>query len=112
MRSAAEIVYSNSGTSYGTADPASTACPATANSLTANADIVAYRAGMPTPASLVCTVTPTTRAAYAFAYPLIGSGTAGDYWCVDSAGTAGKVNVTTAANIVLADDTCVKIDAR
>jgi prepilin-type N-terminal cleavage/methylation domain-containing protein len=111
IRAAAELVYSNTGSAYGTADPATAACPATANSLPADSNIVAALAAMPAGTTVKCGVTATTRTAYAVAASLTG-GAAGDYWCIDSAGNAGKINITTPANVVVADDTCAKMDAR
>ena len=112
MRAAAEIVYSNTGSAYGTADPADATCPTTAGALTNDTNFRAYITGMPSGVTVKCGVTATTRAAYAVAASLSGTGTTGDYWCVDSAGTSGKINITTIANVVVADDTCAKIDAR
>lgn len=111
IRAAAEIVYSNTGTAYGTAVPANVNCPATAGSLTADANIVAALAAMPTGTTVKCGVTATTFAKYAVAASLSG-GAAGDYWCVDSSGAAGKINITTIGNVVVADDTCALMDAR
>ncbi len=111
IRATAEILYSNTGTAYGTAVPASADCPATAGSLPAEPNFVTIKAGMPSGTTMKCGVTATTFANYAVAASLAGGAT-GDYWCIDSAGTAGKINITTAANVVVADDTCVKMDAR
>lgn len=112
IRAAAELVYSNTGSSYGSADPASVNCPNTANSLTGDSNIEAAIAAMPNGTTVKCGVTATSRTAYAIAASLTGSGTTGDYWCIDSSGNSKKINITTVANVVLADDTCDKMDAR
>lgn len=110
LRAQAEIVYSNVG-SYGLAVPATADCPATATSLSADANFVTTKAAMPAGTTMKCGVTATTFAGYAIAASLVGGAT-GDYYCVDSLGNAGKINITTAANVVVADDTCAKMDAR
>src|SRR4051812_19502498 len=53
-RTQAEIVYGNSGNKYGTADPATVDCPATANSLTADATIVSLLGNMPSGTTKKC----------------------------------------------------------
>ena len=111
MRATAELVYSNTGTSYGTVDPATVDCPATANSLPGDANFVTLKAAMPAGTTMKCGTNAGTRTTYAVAASLSG-GVAGDYWCVDSTGSSGKINITTIGNVVLADDTCVKMDAR
>jgi prepilin-type N-terminal cleavage/methylation domain-containing protein len=111
IRNQAEIVYGNTN-SYGTVLPASALCPATGSSLTADTQIAAIIAGMPTGSNTRCGVTATTFANYAVASALQGTGTAGDYFCADSTGFSGKINITTIANVVVADSSCALMDAR
>lgn len=110
-RAAAEIVYSNVG-SYGTADPADANCPNTANSLPADTNFRAYITGMPTGTTVKCGVTATSRAAYSFAASLSSAAGTNKYFCVDSGGAAGTIDITTATNVVVTDDTCAKLDAK
>jgi prepilin-type N-terminal cleavage/methylation domain-containing protein len=107
VRAAAEIFYDTSGSKYGTVLPASPTCPATAGSLSSDGGIVAALGAIT--GTKYCGVTATTFAAYAVAAPL--TSTTG-YWCVDSAGNAGEITIGTPANVVVADDTCAKMDAR
>ena len=109
IRASAEIVFDSSGSKYGTVLPANATCPATAGSLTADAGIVSALGAIV--GTKYCGVTATTFAAYAVAAPLVSQAT-GDYWCIDSAGNAKVINITTLANVVVADDTCALMDAR
>jgi prepilin-type N-terminal cleavage/methylation domain-containing protein len=113
IQTQAEILYGNSSNAYGTADPASVNCPATAGSLPGDPQIVTILAGMPAGTTVKCGVTTTTHTHYAVAASLSGTGAAGDYWCVDdTAPQAQKINITTIANVAVTDDTCAKMDAR
>ncbi len=113
-RAAAEVVASNNGGVYGSVLPASVDCPATANSLTGDAGVASLLSASALPSGTVkkCGVTAASFARYAIAASLTGTGTTGDYWCVDSGGFAGKINITTIGNVVLADDTCAAMDLR
>jgi prepilin-type N-terminal cleavage/methylation domain-containing protein len=109
IRAAAEIFYDTSGSKYGTAVPASATCPATANSLTADAGVVAALGAIS--GTKYCGVA-ADYSAYAVAAPLLSPSAAGGYWCIDSVGNAKEIIVTTPGNIAVTDDTCVKMDAK
>ena len=111
IRADAEITYSNTGTAYGTALPGDVDCPATTGSISASSNFVTTKTNMPTGTIMRCGVTATTFAKYAAAASLAGGAT-GDYWCVDSSGAAGKINITTPANVVVSDDTCALMEQR
>lgn len=111
IRGAAEILYTNTGSAYGTAQSPVDCASGTAGSLANDASFIAIKTGMPTGTTMKCGTTATTFANYAVAASLAG-GTAGDYFCVDSSGAAGKITIGTAANVVQADDTCAKMDLR
>jgi prepilin-type N-terminal cleavage/methylation domain-containing protein len=111
LRADAELTYSNTGTAYGTAVPTANDCPATAGSISASTNFIATKAAMPSGTVMRCGVTASTFTAYAVAATLQG-GVAGDAYCVDSTGFAGKINITTIANVIVGDDTCAKMDAR
>lgn len=110
IRSTAEVLYSNTGTAYGTAASA-VDCSSVSGALSGEASFVTIRAGMPAGTVMKCGTTATTFINYAVAASLTG-GAAGDYWCIDSAGTASKINITTPANVVITDATCAAMDAR
>jgi prepilin-type N-terminal cleavage/methylation domain-containing protein len=111
IRANNEIIYSNTGTAYGTSTPTDANCPATSGSISGDANFVTTKAGMPSGTTMKCGVTATTYANYAVAASLTGGAT-GDYWCIDSLGNSGKINITTPGNVVVADDTCAKMDNR
>jgi type IV pilus assembly protein PilA len=111
VRAIAEILYSNTGSAYGTAVPANADCPATAGSLPAVADFVAIKAAMPSGTVMKCAVTASTFAGYAVAASL-ASGAAGDYWCIDSTGVSGKINITTPGNVLVSDVLCSTMETR
>lgn len=110
VRSLAEILYSNTGTAYGTAAPNTADCPETAGSISAVAEFVQLKKAMPTGTTMKCGV-GASRTTYAVAASLTGGAT-GDYWCVDSTGVSEKINITTPGNVVVADDTCALMDTR
>ncbi|NDB59390.1 type II secretion system protein [bacterium] len=113
IRASAEILYSNTGSAYGTAASALD-CASTAGAISGLTDFVAIKAGMPAGTTMKCTSTASTFAKYAVAASLNGASAtgAGDWWCVDSSGASGKITVTAANTIVVTDDTCAAIDAR
>ena len=113
IQTQAEILASNNSYVYGTVDPASVNCPNTAGSLTGDSNIQGLVTTMPSGTTVKCAVTATTHAHYAVAASLQGTGVAGDYWCVDDISPqVSKINIITVTNVVLADDSCAKIDAR
>lgn len=110
IRAIAEIVYSNTGSAYGTAQSA-VDCTSVAGALSSDPGFVTQKAAMPSGTTMRCGTTATTFTSYAVAASLAGGAT-GDYSCVDSTGFSGKINIGTVGNVVLADDTCAKMDAR
>lgn len=111
IRTQAEIVYGTSGNAYGSALPATALCPATASSLTADTGIQNLLTSMPSGTTIRCGVSAAFDA-YAVAASLSSTGTAGDYWCVDSTGASKLINITTVGNVVVSDSSCTAIDAR
>ena len=113
VRGAAEVFYDTSGNQYGTAAPASAVCPATAGSLPADTGIAAALAALPTGTTKFCTVS-TARDAYAVAASLTSTGTANDYWCVDSTGQSKLVNIANAGGnpVLVTDSSCSALDAK
>jgi len=111
IRTQAELVYTQFGNKYGSADPATVNCPATANSLTGDATVANLISTLPSGTTCKAGVSGT-QSAYAVAASLSATGTAGDYWCVDSTGSSKLINITTIGNVVLADSTCALMDAR
>ncbi len=111
IRSQAEILYSDTGSAYGTAQSNVDCSNAVAGSLAANANFVTLKNAMPTGTLMKCGTTATSFAAYAVAASLSG-GAAGDYWCVDSTGFANKINIATPANVLIGEATCALMDAK
>ncbi len=109
LRAGMEVYYSNTNNSYGTVVPGNVNCASTATNYTADTTVRQYLDGMPSGTTIRC---GGTTSAYAVAASLAGTGTAGDYWCVDSSGASSKINITTIGNVVVADSTCALMDAR
>lgn len=108
LRAAMEVFYSNTNNTYGSAAPTVT-CATGANMYTADTTVRQYLDGMPSGTTPKC---GGSTSAYAVAASLAGTGTANDYWCVDSTGASSKINITTPGNVVNSDVTCAAIDAR
>ena len=111
LRTQADIVYTRYSSKYGSADPATVDCPATANSLTGDATVANLLSTMPTNTLKKCAVSGT-QSAYAVAAQLSATGTTGDYWCVDSTGSSKLINITAIGTVALGDSTCTAMDAR
>ena len=111
IRGGAEVFYDTSSNQYGSTAPTSADCAGAATSLPGATDISNALAALPTGTTKKCGVS-VARDAYAIAASLTSTGTAGDYWCVDSTGQSKLVNVATAANVLVTDSTCTLIDSR
>lgn len=105
VRTQAEIVYGTSGNQYGTAAPATNACPTTAGALTADAGIQNLITSMPSGTTVRCGVS-VARDAYAVVASLSSTGTANDYWCVDSTGASQLVNIAAVGSVAATTATC------
>ncbi len=109
-RAAAEVYYDTNG-SYGAASvslpAAAAACAGSMFTDTGSGMNLYGNSGNYPPGTLLNCV--QNGGAYALSASLA---TAGNYWCVDSLGSAKLITIGTRANIVAADSTCDLMDAR